>query len=63
MSYDKLLFHEQKSVCSFEAGLFFEVTFKGGFEHETTQKVPMRKTKLKKGITGEEIEDKLRRDR
>lgn len=59
MSYDKLLFHEQYSVCFVEAGLFFEVTFKGGFEYETTWKVPMRKTKFKKGRTGEEIEDKL----
>jgi hypothetical protein len=39
--------------------LFFEVTLKGGFEHETTWKVPMRKTKFKKERTGEEIEDKL----
>ena len=47
--------HEQYSPCSFESGLFFEVTFKGGFEHEITWKVPMRKTKFKKGITGEVI--------
>ena len=59
MSYDKLLFHERYSACSLEDGLFFEVMFKGGFEHETTWKVPMRKTKFKKGITGEESEDKL----
>jgi hypothetical protein len=43
--------------------LFFEVTFKGGFEHGTTWKVPMRKTNFKKGRTWEETEDKLSRDR
>ena len=54
-----MLFHERYCPCSFEAGLFFEVTFKGGFEHEITRKVPMRKTMFKKGITGEETEEKL----
>jgi len=58
-----LLFNGRYSPCSFEVGLFFEVTFKGGFEHETTRKVPMRKTKFKKGITGEEIKEKLSTDR
>ena len=43
VSYNKLLFHKRYSPCSFEAGLFFEVMFKGGFEHGTIRTVSMRK--------------------